>query len=332
MAELDKHSQRICVVRDLLPLAIAALAAALAAPISTQPVVITALACAAVAAGWAWVVSSRSAHALRGQLLTSTSARHTQSPREPHQDAAALERRQQVKRILAAADTLEVVYQPIIDLATGDVVGHEALSRFQGGHRPDYWFSEAHTIGMGTELEMLAIVRALEHPPRDGYISVNLSPSTLVSAAFRELLDERPAHNLVIELTEHTGVENYEALTDAVAHLHAAGGLLAVDDTGAGYASMLHVVSLGPDIIKIDRRLIAAIDTHAARQELARSLAEFARRTNADLLAEGIERQEELDTCHTIGIRYGQGYLLGPPQPVQQLAPSRLNIGRAQPS
>jgi EAL domain-containing protein (putative c-di-GMP-specific phosphodiesterase class I) len=240
-------------------------------------------------------------------------------------DPDSVEHRRRIQAVLNVGDTLRIVYQPIVDLGTLRVVGYEALSRFASDRPPNEWYAEAHAVGLGIELEMLAISRAAAGPPPQGYLSVNVSPATLASDAFREFLDERMWGHLVVELTEHVGIDDYVSLGQTVGQLRARGGRLAVDDTGSGYASMRHVVSLGPDIIKLDRSLIASMDRDSGRRELARSLSRFARHTGASLVAEGIERPEEYDTCRQVGIDCGQGYLLGAPSPVEHLT-SELRI------
>ena len=238
----------------------------------------------------------------------------------PDDDPESVEHRRRIQRVLNVGDTLRIVYQPIVDLGSLRVVGHEALSRFASDRSAEEWYAEAHEVGLGVELEMLALSRAVADPPPHGYLSVNVSPATLGSDAFREFLEERMAEQLVVELTEHVGIDDYAELATTVSLLRDRGGRLAVDDAGSGYASMRHVVSLGPDIIKIDRSLIASMDRDSGRRELARSLSRFARRTGAAVVAEGIERPEEYDTCRQVGIDCGQGYLFGAPVPLERLA------------
>lgn len=239
----------------------------------------------------------------------------------------SLEQRRRIQSVLNIGDTLRIVFQPIVELGTLRVVGYEALSRFDSDRPANEWYAEAQAVGLGVELEMLAISRAVADPPPQGYLSVNVSPSTLASDAFREFLDERMWGRLVVELTEHVGIDDYASLDDTVTRLRDRGGRLAVDDAGSGYASMRHVVSLCPDIIKIDRSLIASMDRDSGRRELARSLSRFARSTGASVVAEGIERPEEYDTCRQVGIDCGQGYLFGAPAPLERLTPEERITG-----
>jgi EAL domain-containing protein (putative c-di-GMP-specific phosphodiesterase class I) len=226
------------------------------------------------------------------------------------------EQRERIRDVLRAGESLQIVFQPFVDLVTDEVVGYEALSRFEGDRRPDEWFAEAHHVGLGLELELLAVRRAFEEPrPRGSRISVNVSPTTFCSHAFLALLEEwvDVPGKVTVELTEHAVVDDYEMVRGARTGLQALGVDLAVDDAGSGYASMRHIIDLGPEVIKLDRSLVAAIDGDAARRSLAMSLVQFASEVGSTLVAEGIERPEELEACREIGIRVGQGYLLGRP-------------------
>lgn len=222
--------------------------------------------------------------------------------------------RKRARTLSRSADQLRVVFQPIFDLDLGEVVGHEALSRFPTG-TPDQWFAEAHSVGRGPELETLAVSRAVALRGGGGsYLSVNVSPTSVVSPGFVDFVLAMPEpRRLVLELTEHTAVGDYDALSAAIGQLREAGVRIAVDDAGGGVSSFRHILMVAPEVIKLDRSLIAQLDTHPARQALADLLVQFADRTGAELVAEGIERIEELDACIRHGIRFGQGYLLGRP-------------------
>lgn len=225
-------------------------------------------------------------------------------------------RRHRLRELAAAEEALQIAFQPIVDLRSGVPLGYEALSRFPS-RSPDWWFAEAHHLGRGIELELTAVARALEaRDPSWDYISVNVSPLAVCSTAFIEfILDLPEPRRLVLELTEHSAVHDYEALTRAVARLREAGLRVAVDDAGGGVSSFRHILMIGPEVIKLDRSLIAGLNEHPGRQALAELLAQFAERLGADLIAEGIEREEEREACVQFGIVKGQGYLLGAPAP-----------------
>ena len=228
-------------------------------------------------------------------------------------------RRRCVQAVLDAGGP-QILVQPIVDLTTGAVVGGEALSRFAGkpAQGPDRWFADAIDVGLGSELELSAIRLALaklEAMPGSAYLSINMSPSTASSTAFVDLLgcSEVALDRVVIELTEHSDVSDYVLLRVALANLRDMGVRIAIDDTGAGFASLSHVLKLRPDIVKLDIDLIRGIHTDPARQSLVSGLVIFAKEIGTQLLAEGIETAHELSTLREIGVMYGQGYYLGTP-------------------
>jgi EAL domain-containing protein (putative c-di-GMP-specific phosphodiesterase class I) len=128
--------------------------------------------------------------------------------------------------------------------------------------------------------------------------------------------------DLIVELTEHDFIEDYQAIRTGITRLRSSGARIAVDDVGSGFASLRHVVDLQPDVIKIDRSLISYVDQDPARHGLAIAFNQLAVSMGWTVVAEGIERAEELEVCSAIGIAYGQGYLLGRPAPLpSQLGP-----------
>ncbi|SDY10791.1 EAL domain, c-di-GMP-specific phosphodiesterase class I (or its enzymatically inactive variant) [Modestobacter sp. DSM 44400] len=209
-----------------------------------------------------------------------------------------------------------VVLQPIVELATGSRLGAEALSRFpaEWGKAPDVCFAEAHSIGRGHELELLALERAAEHLSRvDGYVAMNVSPATLLRPECAELLSRLALDRVLLELSEHDQVEDYVALNDVLAPLRAAGMRLAIDDVGAGFSSLRHIVVTSPDVIKIDRSIVSGLDTDPVLTTLVRSLVEFGRGCRARVVAEGVETAEEAAVLRTLGVDYGQGWYHGSP-------------------
>ena len=230
-----------------------------------------------------------------------------------------------------AAAGLEVSFQPICDLRTGNAVGYEALSRFPSGS-PAAWFKEAHVIGLGELLEITAFDKAVTHRvPEWGYVSVNVSPATLVSPAFRQMVGSlREPRCLVLELTEHAAVQDYRQLCAVVGELREHGVKFAVDDAGSGISSFRHILMVAPEIIKLDRSLVTTLDTSAGHRALAQLMAEFCGRMGAELVAEGIERDEERTACLEQGITLGQGYLLGKPAPPPRPCAGHTSESRAQ--
>jgi len=209
-----------------------------------------------------------------------------------------------------------IALQPIVDLGTGVRVGSEALSRFpaEWERTPDVVFAEAHSLGRGDELEFLALRRAAEHlEVVDGYVAMNVSPGTLLTPPFAELLAELPVDRVLLELSEHDPVDDYDALAAVLDPFRAAGLRLAIDDVGAGFSSLRHIVVTSPDVIKIDRSQVTGVDADPVRTILIRSLVDFARGLGARVVAEGIETAEEAAVLRGLGVDYGQGWHLGRP-------------------
>ena len=176
------------------------------------------------------------------------------------------------------------------------------------------WFAQAHRCGLGYALEAKAIAAALATPgrPPGTYLTVNLSPSSLLSDEVLRVLPDR-LDGLVIEITENELVSGDPAINDALAALRARGARLAVDDTGAGYAGLTHVMRLQPDIIKLDRALTTGVDTDPAKAPLISSFVRYARDIDATVCAEGVETLHELERLADLDVAYGQGYVIARP-------------------
>jgi EAL domain-containing protein (putative c-di-GMP-specific phosphodiesterase class I) len=240
--------------------------------------------------------------------------------------------RKRIRRVLED-DDFAIAVQPIVRLDSGVLVGAEALARFPSppAQGPDRWFAEAYAAGLGTQLELAAARRAinlLDELPPHAYLTVNIGPEAMATPEFLELVTGADAQRLVVELTEHFAVEDYERLRAALCGLRRAGARLAIDDTGAGFASLAHILKLSPEVIKLDRGLARGIDADPVRRALAAALVDFAKQTGAQVVAEGLETDAELATVRELGIDLGQGYLLGRPGDVAALhgtpAPSQF--------
>jgi EAL domain-containing protein (putative c-di-GMP-specific phosphodiesterase class I) len=207
------------------------------------------------------------------------------------------------------------VFQAISTLAGREVVAYEALTRFTDGVRPDRHFANAIAVGLGVELELVtleAAVRAAEKIPYDLWLNLNVSPMAVESGSRLSRILRLSHHSLILELTEHVAVADYGRLRAALKELRVP-FRIAVDDAGAGYASMTHVVELGPSMVKLDISLVRGIDADPVRQALIAGMLFFSEKTDCRLLAEGIETEAELATLAKIGVPLGQGYLLGRP-------------------
>ncbi|MHB8399115.1 MAG: PAS domain S-box protein, partial [Candidatus Limnocylindrales bacterium] len=227
-------------------------------------------------------------------------------------DAAA--ERATVQRIIDTS-AFRPFFQPIVDLRDGAVVGFEALTRFTDGRPPDLAFRTAGTAGLGIELETAclraSIGASLELPP-DAYLSLNASPELVVSGSLGSLLAavDRP---IVLEITEHVAIDDYRGLRREFERLGPA-VRIAVDDAGAGYASLRHILELAPHFVKIDIGLTRGVDAEPARQALIAGMGYFAVKRKLHLVAEGIETRKELRALQALGVPFGQGYLLGRPR------------------
>ena len=213
---------------------------------------------------------------------------------------------------------LDVALQPVVSLSRGRLVGVEALARFRDGRSPDQWFPESRETGQSLALDLMSFGLALDVLPLlppNAYLSVNASPELIMDSALQRLLfdSEIALERLVLEVTEHVPIHGYDTICQALAPLRERGVRLAVDDTGAGYASFNHVLQLRPDIIKIDRSLIAKISTDPARRSLVTALVLLAIDLGASVTAEGVETASELETLQTLGVDDVQGYLLAHP-------------------
>ncbi|HUY55175.1 MAG TPA: EAL domain-containing protein [Candidatus Nanopelagicaceae bacterium] len=219
---------------------------------------------------------------------------------------------------------LEMYVQPIVDLRSGSVAGMEALARFGAPppRTPDLWFAEAAAVGLDLELEMAAVRQAfakLPALPTGAFMAVNVSPQTLCSSALQRALDDVATERVVLELTEHVSVEDYAELEQVRGTLRSRGVRIAIDDTGAGISSLQHVIRLHPDVIKLDRSMIANLDSDPVRRALARALVELSAELGAVIVAEGVETTAELAALRTLNVPYGQGYLLGRPAALPDL-------------
>lgn len=198
-----------------------------------------------------------------------------------------------------------VLLQPIVELSTGHRVGAEALSRFpEQWHRPpDQCFADAHVIGERHRLELLAQQRtALLLNVVDGYVAMNVSPATFLTPACTDFLSGLPLGRVVLELSEHDQVEDYAQLTQALAPLRARGMRLAIDDVGAGFSSLRHIVITKPDVIKLDRSIVTGVSDDPVLSVVVHSLVELADACNANIVAEGVETAADATALHTLGV------------------------------
>ena len=216
-----------------------------------------------------------------------------------------------------ASGAFHPVFQPIVDLDTGDAIGYEALTRFDDGTPPDEIFGAARRTGLGDALEgatLAAAIRESEHLPIDTWLSLNVSPRFAIGGLLPMVLSQR-TRPVVLEITEHETVDDYRTLREAVAAM-GADVRIAVDDAGSGIANFNHLVEMRPAFIKLDISLIRNVNADLTRQALIVGLRHFARTIGHALIAEGVETRAERATLKALDIQFGQGYLLGRPAEV----------------
>lgn len=233
--------------------------------------------------------------------------------------------RQTTERIARAIDgtSLHMVFQPIVELEAGHVVGLEALARFTERPRrmPETWFAAATEVGLLKDLDLAAVRRALvelDRIPLGTYLTVNVSPETIRSEALARLLEGSVEDRIVLEVTEQSAVADYDGLAACLQPMRERGVRLAVDDVGAGFASLGHVLRLSPEFMKLDRTLVAGLSADPVRRSLIERLASFADEVGIAAIAEGIEGEEDLDALRALRVPYGQGFYLGRPGPIPE--------------
>jgi EAL domain-containing protein (putative c-di-GMP-specific phosphodiesterase class I)/CheY-like chemotaxis protein len=234
----------------------------------------------------------------------------------------------QVRRLLDGKG-VSVVFQPMVDLATAAVIGLEALVRFDSkrARPPTGWFERAASLGLLVDLELVAARAAVAHVndlPNEAFLSLNLSPATMTSDAFLGEITGLPGRRVVMEVTEHARVDDYDSLNRSLRLLREQGARLAIDDAGAGFASLQHIVRLSPDFIKLDITLTRNIDADPVRRALATAMISFASEIGAAIIAEGIETEAEFQTLRGLGVPFGQGFYFGDPAPLPDLLSGSL--------
>jgi EAL domain-containing protein (putative c-di-GMP-specific phosphodiesterase class I) len=227
---------------------------------------------------------------------------------------------------LILREELVTRYEPIVELETGQTIGYEALTRGPEDsplHTPEHLFGQAEEVGLLFELDCLCRRLAFEgssRVPPGKKLFLNCLPAAIGDPSLRdeglranlEKYQLAP-EDLVLEISERESIENFaifRELRDAYREL---GVGIAIDDAGAGYASLEAIMEIAPDYMKADMTLVRGIDTDPPRREVVNGLRGVADRIGAQVIAEGIETKEELRVVRELGIRFGQGYFFGPP-------------------
>lgn len=214
----------------------------------------------------------------------------------------------------------DIVYQPIVSLAAREIVGHEALTRFHSGERPDLVFSGAWTAGLGAEMELATLEAAVAGAralPAGRWLNLNVSPRLLDRLPALRTVLRRADRPVVLEITEHELVADYLVIRQAVRSLGDQ-VRLAVDDAGAGVANFGHIIELGPDFVKLDTSVVRGVNANLGRQAMVVGMRHFASTAGCRLIAEGVETEDEAATLAELGVEFGQGYLFGRPFPAPE--------------
>ncbi|MFT4172795.1 MAG: EAL domain-containing protein [Rhodocyclaceae bacterium] len=240
-----------------------------------------------------------------------------------HEEKAAALARQLRIQALISQEALKPVYQPIYAVATGKLFAFECLSRFPSldPTNPDFWFKSAHEVGLSDELQLHAIERALAPTFSewdDLRLNINSSPELIASGKLLALLQDTHFKQIVVEVTEHDVINDYAPVIKGADALRSHGIKLAIDDAGAGIASMRHVLLLKPDVVKLDMSIVRGVDKDPARQSLIEGLVRFCHDQGATVTAEGVETKEELEALSRLGVDRVQGFYLGKPRDLSQ--------------
>lgn len=254
------------------------------------------------------------------RMIANVAARYIEADVRAEREKAAV--CDQIDAALTQPGKMFMVYQSVVRLADGAIVGVEALSRFQEGNRtPDLWFADAARLGRGAELEVHAVQLALNNLallPAQAALSVNMSPAVATRRGqLEKAFGDVDLTRVVLEMTEHAPIPDYSHLNSVLLPFRERGLRLAVDDAGAGYASLRHILWLEPDWIKLDISITRDIDRDPARRALAVALISFGTEVGSLIVAEGVETEAEGATLQQLGAHAAQGYYFGRPSTIE---------------
>jgi len=225
---------------------------------------------------------------------------------------------------------LHSVYEPVVDAQSLTVFGYEALVR---GAEGSTFASPAELFGVAAEEGLLfeldcqcrraAVAGAIDFPA-GAKLFMNIRPTAIHDPSFQPDALTRTLErcglsptDVVFEISEQESIENYDIFREARDNYGKLGFQFALDDTGAGYASLEAVLELAPEFIKVDRAFVRGIDQDSARQNMVRAFQAIARDMNSRIIGEGLDTLEELRTLGQMGIPFGQGWLFGKPAPLR---------------
>ena len=244
-------------------------------------------------------------------------------------DKAERDLEEDLVRLITGLAVPEFHFQPIADVSRGVVAGYEALARLPVRARlaPDVCLQAAGRMGLQTELERILTGCALQARaalPANSFLCVNVSPEFLTSSAWEGVLEgQNDLGCVVVEITEQQYIADYDCMRSRIAGIRAKGGMIAIDDAGAGYASLKHILELRPSFIKLDRSFVSQCDLDRAKSVVIEMMGAAANRMDAWIIAEGVETAAELAELMRLGVPLAQGYFLGRPAPnMKQLLPA----------
>jgi EAL domain-containing protein (putative c-di-GMP-specific phosphodiesterase class I) len=238
---------------------------------------------------------------------------------------------------------IRTVFQPIISLKDGSILGHEALSRITCESLikdPEMLFSVAGEYNRMWDLELLCRTTAMEAayefmiPPYSKILFLNVNPNTMHDENFkkgftREFLKQyhMKPQNVIFEITERNVILDMGGFLSTIDHYRSQDYKIAIDDAGAGYSGLNLISDINPDYIKLDMKLIRGIASDNLKYGLVKGMVELSKISQISLIAEGIETYEELETVIKLGVQYGQGYFIQKPSSeVQEISDELLEM------
>jgi EAL domain-containing protein (putative c-di-GMP-specific phosphodiesterase class I) len=227
---------------------------------------------------------------------------------------------------------IRTVYQPIFDLNTMELFGHEALTRGpidSAFESPDLLFQFAGEHEATWELEQLCLESSANHytSTPESFLFLNVEADSIESLSTRGMHAFAPlltlGHQVVLEVTERSAIRDIPVFRDALSTLRQHGFRIAIDDAGSGYASLQSIAELRPNFLKVANTLITGLKQDTIKRDVVEMLVTLSRRIDALCIAEGIETPQDLEECRRLGIPYGQGYYIGVPEATPALHPAR---------
>ncbi len=240
--------------------------------------------------------------------------------------------------VLSDPSLIRPSFQPIVDLARGVVAGYELLARFDhpSGESPAEWFEAAARLGYVEQLDAVMLKLAterLEDLPPNTFLTVNVTPRGLSSPSVAQAIGEAETlEPLVVEITEQSRANSPDALLFAIEQLRDRGALIAVDDAGSGYGSLQRILRIRPEFVKLDRAFVSKIHVDEAKAAATEMIGTLASRIDAWTIAEGVERESELDRLVQLGVPLAQGFFFARPHPYMEELSSTWKITGPEPA